>query len=50
MKWIKEARTKSEVWGIVNKERKRRKEINEGIEGREWREYFMKLLEGVVIE
>jgi len=39
-RWIKEAqkaRTEGEVWGIVNKERKRRKGINEGIEGKEWR-------------
>lgn len=35
------------MWEIVNKERRRRKGINEGIEGREWREYFMKLLGGV---
>jgi len=49
-RWIKEAqevRTEGEVWGIVNKERKRRKGVNEGIEGKEWREYFMKLLGGV---
>lgn len=36
-RWIKktqEARTEREVWEIVNKERRRRKGINEGIEGR----------------
>jgi len=48
-RWIKEAqevRTEGEIWGIINKERKRREGINEGIEGKEWREYFMKLLGG----
>ena len=49
-KWSKEAqeaRTEGEVWKIVNRERKRRKGVNEGIEEKEWREYFMTLLGGV---
>lgn len=36
----------SEVWEIVNRERKGRKGINEEIELEEWREYFMGLLGG----
>ncbi|KMQ82179.1 axoneme-associated protein [Lasius niger] len=49
-KWSKEAqeaRTEGEIWKIVNKERKRRKGVNDGIEEKEWREYFMTLLGGV---
>lgn len=49
-KWSKEAqeaRTEGEVWKIVNRERKRRKGVNEGIEEKKWREYFMTLLGGV---
>lgn len=41
-----EARRKNEVWEIVNKERKKRKMVKEGIEMKEWREHFMRLLEG----
>lgn len=32
------------MWEIVNKERKRRGRVNEGIEEVEWRDYFMDLL------
>lgn len=32
------------MWKIVNRERKERKRINEGIEMGEWKEHFMKLL------
>lgn len=35
-----------EKWDIVNRERRGRKGINEGIEMEEWREYFMGLLGG----
>lgn len=35
------------MWEIVNKERKRRGWVNEGIEEGEWRDYFMDLLGGV---
>lgn len=37
----------SEVWEVVNRERKQRKKINEGMEGEEWKENFMRLLGGV---
>lgn len=39
-----EVRRKSEIWKIVNKERKSRRGINEEIELKEWKEYFMGLL------
>ncbi|XP_071572942.1 uncharacterized protein [Temnothorax nylanderi] len=42
-----EARRESEVWEIVNKERRKRRGIEEGIEKGEWKEHFMKLLGGV---
>jgi len=41
-----EATRESEVWEIINKERKRRR-INEGIGMSEWREQFMRVLGGV---
>lgn len=34
------------IWKIINRERKRRR-INEGIEMREWNEYYKSLLGGV---
>lgn len=42
-----EARREREVWEIVNRERKGRRGINEEIEIREWKKYFMGLLGGV---
>lgn len=40
-----EVRRESEIWEIVNKERKSRRGINEEIELKEWKEYyFMGLL------
>ncbi|XP_067207866.1 golgin subfamily A member 6-like protein 22 [Linepithema humile] len=48
-KWGKKAREvkrESEVWEIINRERKRRVRINDGIEMEEWKEYFMRLLKG----
>lgn len=42
-----EVRRKDEVWEIVNRERRGRRKINEGIRIDEWREYFMTLLGGV---
>lgn len=40
-------RRESEVWGIVNEERKRKnRRINETIEMREWKKYFMNVLGG----
>ncbi|XP_071576349.1 uncharacterized protein [Temnothorax nylanderi] len=41
------ARREAEVWEIVNKERKKRRGIEEGIEEEEWKEHFMNLLGGV---
>lgn len=46
IRWYKEAieaRT-GEVWKIINRESKRRKEVNEDINVKEWKEYFMTLL------
>lgn len=36
-----------QVWEIINRERKREKRVNEGIDIGEWREHFMELLSGV---
>lgn len=44
---IGEARTESKMWEIVNRERRRRKVINEEIQMGEWKEHFMGLLGGV---
>lgn len=41
------ARTEGQVWKIVNKERRKRKRINESIDIEEWDSYFKKLLGGV---
>lgn len=49
-RWVRiaqEAKTEGQMWEIVNKERKRRGRVNEGIEEKEWRDYFMDLLRGV---
>jgi len=46
-KEVKEAKTEGQVWKIVNKERKSRKRVNEGIEMEEWEIYFKGLLGGV---
>lgn len=41
----KSRRSKSEVWKIVNEERKRKsRKVDETIKMREWKEYFMKVL------
>lgn len=45
----KEARRENEVWEVVNRERKKSWRVNEGIEMKEWREHFMRLLGGVEI-
>lgn len=37
----------SEVWELINRERKKRVGINEVIGMEEWKEYFMELLGGV---
>jgi len=34
------------VWEIVNRERKKRRKVMEGIEMAEWKEHFMRLLRG----
>lgn len=39
-----------EVWEILNKERRKRKGINENIEKEAWKEHFMKLLGGGAVE
>jgi len=47
-KWEKRAlemRRENEVWGLINRERKKR--INKKIEMENWKKYFMSLLGGV---
>ncbi|XP_024867350.1 uncharacterized protein LOC112451550, partial [Temnothorax curvispinosus] len=49
-KWeaeVKQIRTEGQVWKVVNKERKRRRRVNEGISMQEWDGYFKELLGGV---
>jgi hypothetical protein len=45
-KEIKEIRTEREVWKYINRERKKKEPVSEKITIQEWKEYFMKLLEG----
>jgi len=40
-------RAEGQVWGIMNKEKKRWKEINENIKMEEWEEYFKGFLGGI---
>lgn len=50
LKWEKKAekvRREEEIWEIVNRKRRKRKKINESIGWKEWKEHFMRLLEGV---
>lgn len=50
LKWekqIEEAKQEGQIWEIVNKERKRRKEVNREIGMEEWEELFRGLLGGV---
>lgn len=44
-----EGSKKGEVWEVVNRKRKKRRRVNEGIKMKEWREHFMRLLGGVEI-
>jgi len=49
-KWEKivmEVRRENEVWGLINRERKRRSRINEEIEMKEWKVHFLSLLGGI---
>ena len=49
-RWEKElegVRTEGQVWKVVNRERKRRKRVNEGIKMEAWEEHFKGLLGGV---
>lgn len=43
-----EVKRESKVWELINRKRKKRARIYEGIEMEEWKEYFMGLLEGGV--
>ena len=48
-RWEKEVegiRTEGQVWKVVNRERKRRRGVNEEIKIEEWDEYFRELLVG----
>jgi len=44
---IKGVKRESEVWEIINRERRGRGRINEDIDMEEWKEYFMSVLDGV---
>lgn len=44
-----EAKRESDVWEIVNRERKRRGRVNENIKMEKSREYFARLLGGVEV-
>lgn len=44
---VKEMRSEGQIWGVINRERRRKKEINEDIKMNEWKEYFVILLEEV---
>jgi len=46
-KKIKNVKRESEVWEIVNRERKRKKRVNDSIDLEEWKDHFMRLLGGV---
>lgn len=43
---ISEANTENKVWEIINRDRKKRKTMGEGIEAEEWKSYFMSLIGG----
>lgn len=43
---IEEAKQEAQIWEIVNKERKRRKEMNREIGMEEWKEHFRGLFGG----
>ncbi|KYN16544.1 hypothetical protein ALC57_11205, partial [Trachymyrmex cornetzi] len=44
---VEGAKNEGQVWEIVNRERKKWKRVNKGIEMREWEEYFKELLAGM---
>lgn len=46
MNEAREAKTQSQVWRVINKERRRKAEINNRIEMGEWDEYFREILGG----
>lgn len=43
---IRNCRTETQIWKIINKERKRVAPIQEDISMEEWKRHFMRLLEG----
>lgn len=45
-KWAEGVTNEKEMWEIINRERKGRERINEGISMEEWKEHFMRLLGG----
>lgn len=47
IKEVKEAKTESQVWEIINRERKGKGRVDERIEMKEWKEYFVNMLGGV---
>lgn len=47
MKEVEQAVNEGEMWKIVNKGKKKRKRIEEGIKEDDWKAHFMRLLGGV---
>lgn len=44
---MREVKTEGQIWKIINRERKNKKRVNEGIEMKEWDGFFRGLLGGV---
>lgn len=44
LKKAREAKTQEQIWKVVNRERKRKGEINREIRTEEWEEHFRKIL------
>lgn len=47
MKEVEQAVNEREIWKIVNKGKKKKKRIEEGIKEDDWKAHFMRLLRGV---
>ncbi|EZA50989.1 hypothetical protein X777_10537 [Ooceraea biroi] len=47
LKEARKARTQKQVWEVINKERRKKEELNKEIKMEEWDEYFMGMLGGV---
>lgn len=47
MKVAKEVRTQKQVWKVINRQRRRKVEVNKEIRMEEWDKYFRRLLGGL---